>query len=126
MGTFNSINLNENEALCLIPSFTTASAESALISCLETPYSGPTVTLLTSYLEAVKFLLTRYETNENIFNAQSEITSLIEGPTTDPFDFREDLLENIGRLESSYSGEDIKSLFGDVVTMSIKPKVRFS
>lgn len=82
----NCINVQEGDAMWLLPSFTARSAGSAFISCLEQPSGAPTNILIGSYCGAVKFLLTRYATKENLFTAQAEIT-MMESPKTDPIDF---------------------------------------
>lgn len=48
---------------------------------------------------------------------------MIEGPTTDPFVFSEDVWACVRRLERTYFDKDIKYLFVDDLIMSIKPNV---
>lgn len=71
----------------LLRNFTSYRVEFTLISRIKQPEGDLTVTLLTAHCGDVHFLLERYETNENMSNAQSEMSSMIQGPKTEPLDF---------------------------------------
>lgn len=80
--------------------------------------------LLVYYCGAANLLLDRYKTKWNIWKAQSEVPSMIKDPTPDTLDFSEDLWAHVRRMGRTHWEEDLKSLFGDDLVMSIKPKVR--
>lgn len=56
-----------------------------LISHLEQLDGGPTKNIFRSYFGTFNFLLKRYATNEDIYTAQAEITSMTKGPRKYPF-----------------------------------------
>lgn len=82
------------------------------------------MTFMMSYCRAVKFRPSRYDTNKKIYSSIVEVTSIIHGPTKDPFDFSKSLLARVSKLGRTYLTSKTKDLYLDSLIMSIKPNVR--